>query len=495
MRTTFGGFTIATSGLYAAQRSLDVTGHNISNSNTTGYSRQVSRQRATLPMTGDPTGVIGTGVETYAVDRIRSDYLDNKYWSQNKNNAEWNVKENELAGVEVAFNEPSDTSVRQVMDDLYTSLEELSKKPGDSTNRVNVLEKANTVTIVMNSIGTQLVDEVRELNFAVKNKVGEINSLTGRIASLNKSIFNYELDGTKANDLRDQRSNLVDELSTIIPISVSEIPGTNGNNYYDIKTGGISLVEHTQARQLDVEQNPVSKTTGDGLSDLGAGNIATVIWKDTTGTPLSIEGGELKGLIDMRDGDGSNQTYRGIPYYINKLNQFAKEYSAKFNEVHKQGFDTKGVQGIDFFNVPTDSTNVNFKNFKVNQKLLDDPNLLAASNTANGTNNNENVTKLIAIRNAKDIFSSVTGTGDDYLKSVLSSLSVDSNQAKRMNKNSEALLGQTKLRRMSESGVSLDEEMTNLVTYQQAYQAAARNITTFDKILDTTINRMGLVGR
>lgn len=494
MRTTFGGFTIVTSGLYAAQRSLDVTGHNISNSNTEGYSRQISRQRATQPMAGDPSGVVGTGVETYAVDRIRSDYLDNKYWSQNKNNAEWKVKETELEGVEAAFNEPSDTSMRQVMDDLYSSLEELSKKPGDNTSRVAVLEKANTMTVVMNNIGTQLVGSVRDLNFSVKNKVGEINSLSTRIASLNKSIFNYELDGSKANDLRDQRSNLVDKLSAIVPITVTEIPGPNGNNYYDVKTSGISLVNHIQSNELDIVQSARSTPEGDGVSDLGAGNLATVIWKGTD-TVLNVTGGELKGILDMRDGDGKNQSYRGVPYYINKLNQFAKEYSAKFNEVHKQGMDSAGKQGQNFFEVPDGLVNVNFKNFKVNQEILDNPSLIAASSTTNGANDNGNVTKLIAIRESKTIFSNVTGTGDDYLKSILSSLSVDANQSKRMNKNSDALLSQTNIRRMSESGVSLDEEMTNLVMYQQAYQAAARGITTLDKILDTTINRMGLVGR
>lgn len=495
MRTTFGGFTIATSGLYAAQRSLDVTGHNISNSNTEGYSRQVSRQRATLPMTGDPSGVLGTGVETYAVERIRSEYLDNKYWSQNKNNAEWKIKESELESIEAAFNEPSDTSLRQVMDDLYTALEELSKKPGDNTARVAVLEKANTMTVVFNSIGTQLIDGIRDINFSVKSKVGEVNSLANRIASLNKSIFNYELDGSKANDLRDQRNNMVDKLSTILPITVTEIPGPNGNNYFDIKTSGISLVEHNMVRELDITTNPVSTPEGDGVSDLGAGNIATIVWKDSGNSPLNISGGELKGLVEMRDGDGTKQSYRGLPYYVKKLNQFAKEYSAKFNEVHQQGFDTNGAQGTNFFAVPIGTEAINFKNFKVNQKVLDNPNLVAASALSNGTNNNGNVAKLINIRDAKNIFSNVTGTGDDYLKAVLSSLSVDSNQSKRMNKNSEALLSQTELRRMSESGVSLDEEMTNMVMYQQAYQAAARNITTFDKILDTTINRMGLVGR
>ena len=109
MRTTFGSFNIATSGLFASQRSLDVTSHNISNSNTQGYSKQTTLQRATMPTYGDPTGVVGTGVETYDIVRMRSSYLDTKYWGQNKTCKEWSIKEEQLEAMEGIFNEPSDT--------------------------------------------------------------------------------------------------------------------------------------------------------------------------------------------------------------------------------------------------------------------------------------------------------------------------------------------------------------------------------------------------
>jgi flagellar hook-associated protein 1 FlgK len=153
MRTTFGSFNIATSGLFASQRSLDITSHNISNSNTEGYSRQTALQKATMPTYGDQTGVVGTGVETYDIIRMRSTYLDVKYWGQNNNYQEWNVKQEQLDNLEGVFNEPSDTGVRVVMDEFFTSLEELSKQPGDSTCRVAVVEKANMLTTTINRNG------------------------------------------------------------------------------------------------------------------------------------------------------------------------------------------------------------------------------------------------------------------------------------------------------------------------------------------------------
>ncbi len=181
MRTTFGSFSIATSGLFASQRSLDITSHNISNANTEGYSRQVTLQRASMPTYGDPTGVVGTGVETYDIIRIRSAYLDTKYWGQNKTYREWSVKQEQLETLEGVFNEPSDTGIRIVMDEFFAALEELSKKPGDSTCRVSVAEKATMLTTTINRNGHELLNAIRDVNFSVKNKVSQVNSLAEQI--------------------------------------------------------------------------------------------------------------------------------------------------------------------------------------------------------------------------------------------------------------------------------------------------------------------------
>ncbi len=489
MRTTFGTFNIATSGLFASQRALDVTSHNISNANTEGYSRQRSLQKATMPTYGDPSGVVGTGVETYDIIRLRSSYLDLKYWGQNKTYQEWNVKQEHLAAMEGIFNEPSETGIRKVMDEFFTSLEELSKKPGDSTCRVAVVEKSNVLTATINRNGHELVNSIRDVNFAVKNKVSEVNSLAEQISNLNKHIFGFELNGNKANDLRDQRNALLDELSSIVNITVSEMPGPNGNNYMDVKIGGITLINHISYNKLTTQDDAVT-----GITDLGGGKISKVVWDGVENQEVRIEGGELRGMLDIRDGDGEGFNYRGIPYYLNKLNEFAKQFAAKFNEQHKQGVDLQGDQGENFF-YDAGTPAVNSINFKVDPNIVANPNRIAASGQGNGESNNENVKVLIDLRKSTSLFVSLKGTPDDFVKSLLSALSVDSSQAKRMTTNSAALVDQTENRRISESGVSLDEEMTNMVKFQQAYNASARMITTLDAILDTTVNRLGLVGR
>ncbi|MGE5632530.1 MAG: flagellar hook-associated protein FlgK [Caulobacteraceae bacterium] len=491
MRTTFGTFNIATSGLFASQRSLDITSHNISNANTEGYSRQVSLQRATMPTYGDPTGVIGTGVETYDVIRLRSEYLDTKYWGQNKTYKEWSIKQENLEQIEGIFNEPSDTGMRQVMDDFFTSLEELSKQSGDSTCRVAVVEKANTLAITINRSGRELLNSIRDVNFTVKNKVSEINSLSEQIANLNKNIFSFELNGNKANDLRDQRSVLLDKLSSIVNITVNEMPGPNGNNYMDVKIGGITLINHISYNKLTTQDEDVA-----GITDLGGGKISKVVWDGVQDQEVKIESGELKGLIDIRDGDGKNFNYRGLPYYLNMLNEFAQGFTKAFNAQHIQGVDFEGNQGQNFFvQLNADASDVNSINFEVNPDIIANPDMIAASSMSDGESNNDNTKELIELRQSTDMFSSLKGTPDDYIKSLLSVLSVDSSQAKRMTTNSEALVAHTENSRLSESGVSLNEEMANMVKYQQAYNASARLITTLDAILDTTVNRLGIVGR
>ena len=495
MRSTFGSFNIVTSGLFASQRALDITSHNIANANTEGFSRQRLLQKAALPMVAVNTGVLGTGVNTYDVIRIRSHYLDYKYWGQNKIYNEWKGKADGLESIEKIFNEPSNTGLRKVTDELFNSMEELTKPLADSTARVAMVERAVTFATTINRVGHELANSVRETNFAIKSKVDEVNSLTLQIANLNKQVFNFELDGHKANDLRDQRNLLVDKLSAIVNVNVNEYVGANNNTYFSISLGGINIIDHYHRRTLTTVEEDRNTPDHDGVSQLGGGKISRVVWEGLDRQDVRIDSGELKGLLDMRDGDGSGNSYRGIPYYLKMMNTFAREFAAKFNAQHKMGMDANGNSGIAFFTEPNGAELVNCLNLKVNSAVISNPQLIAASNSINGESNKENLKSLIQLRRSLDMFTGMKTTPDDFFKSVLSALSVDSQQAQRMTSNAEAIVEQTRNKRYSDSGVSLDEEMSNMVKFQHAYNASARAITTLDKIMDTTINRLGLVGR
>lgn len=491
MRTTFGSLNIVNSGLFASRRALDVTSHNVSNANTEGYSRQVLMQRASMPLWGDPKGIIGTGVETYDIQRIRNEYLDKKYWNQNRTLGEWTVKQQNLEAIEGIFNEPTDTGVRQVIDEFFIALDELSKKSGDSTSRVAVIEAANTLAKSINRNGYEIISSIKETNEEVKSKAEEINSLASQIAVLNKSIFNMELGDAQANDLRDQRNVLLDKLSGIIDISVSTRKDNNDNEFLNVKIGGITLVDHIDYNELSWVDEDAA-----GVTEMGAGQMAQVVWKGLESQKVNITGGELKGLLDIRDGEGQGLNYRGLVYYLIKLNEFAQDFSNKINEIHHKGIDFTGTAGGDFFNVPDgDPGKINCISFAVNGALLANPDLIAASSDFGGESNNNNLKELIKLKDKTDMFDSTKGTPDDFIKALLSSLAVDAEQAERMATNSEILITDTDNRRMSASGVLMDEEMGNMVKFSQAYNAAARMLTTLDGILDTTINRLGMVGR
>ena len=493
MRTTFGTFNIATSGLYASQRSLDVVNNNIANASTEGYSRQLALQKASLPIGGDPRGLVGTGVEAYDVVQIRSQYLDNKYWGQTKSYSEWKTKSESLGVVETIFNEPSDTGIRKVMDDLFAGMEELIKRPGDNTNRVNVIERAVSFCKTINGFGQQIVNNIRETNFVIKSKAEEINSYATQIKEVNEQIFNFESDGHKANALRDQRSTLVDKLSGIVNVTVSEVSGEGNVKYFNVKIGGMTLVNHYQVNKLTVEDAPVA-----GISEFGAGDISKIKWTGANSTVLDevkVEGGELKGLTDFRDGNGVNNAYRGLPYYLKQMNEFANQFATKFNTQHRLGYELNGPSNnIDFFEVP--GVGINSINLKVSDILKNNPSKLAASNAASGgESNNENAKVLAAFRNRKDIIPGLDGTPDDFMKSILMVLAVDADHATKLTTNTKSKVDQTNNKRLSESGVSLDEEMGNMVKFQHSYNASARMVTTLDGIMDTMINRLGLVGR
>ena len=491
MRTTFGSLNIANTGLFAAHRALDVTSHNIANTNTDGYSRQVLLQKASMPIWGDPKGIMGTGVDTYDIVRIRNEYLDSKFWSQNKSVGEWTIKQENLASIETIFNEPSNIGLRQVLDEYFIALDELSKNAGDSTKRVAVVESASTLAISINRNGHEIIDAIRDTNSAVQSKVEEMNSLALQISILNRQIYNIELGDNRANDLRDQRTALLDGLSKIIDIEVSTNKDSNNNETLSIKLGGITLIEHMDYQELAYVDIDVP-----GITDLGAGKMSQIVWKGMESQKVAVNSGELKGLLDIRDGDGQGLNYRGLRYYLRKLNEFAQDFSIAINEQHRKGVDFYGEPGIDFFKVPTEGeNNINCLNIAVSGFLLADANLIATSSDTEGESNNENILKMISLKDDTSLFRSTKGTLDDFLKAMLSTLAVDSQQSIRMLTNTEILAAQTDITRMSVSGVILDEEMGNMIKFNQAYNASAIMITTLDKILDTTINRLGMVGR
>ncbi len=539
MAESFFGLNIAVRGLYSAQRSLDIVNHNLNNINTPGYSRQQAVQVASRPMAlADGTGMMGTGSDVIGVKRIRDEYLDFKYWSESMSYGEWSAKKEVLADLEVLFNEPSNSGFTTIMSSFFDALQELSKDPSSAAARALVKQNGVTLTKYFNSLATHLEEMQKDINYRIQTKVEEVNSLAVQIQQLNRQIYITELDGNTANDMRDQRTVLVDKLSKIINIDANEVvvgrtPDGREDKHFVITVSGKALVDHFTISKLALVQRPSDQMVN--REDIG--NLYEIMWAD--GNKLDIKGGELRGYLDVRDGnEGSvnpdnglvSPDYKGIPYYMKKLNEFVRTFARAFNEGyidldgdkaydagefgtgHASGYGyNTSVNGIRFFtmtgegNQPLSSTaflegavdpadiydayeKITAKNFTVSSDILGDYNLIATSDTQGEAGNIEVLNKLLGFRRDKDMFSE--GAPEDFMKSLVATLGIDSQQAVNYTANQQVVVNQIVNRRLSDSGVSMDEEMANLVKFQHAYNAAAKMIQTMSEIYDTLINKL-----
>ena len=234
------GFNTAVKGLLASQRSIYIANHNIGNVNTKGYSRQEGFQRATTAFELPGIGYLGTGTEIYDIQRVRDSYIDFKYWNERAPQGEWAAKRGGLYEIEKLFGEPSNSSFRQYMDDFYKALETMSTNPSDPAYREPVRENALALTKHINSTAVRLEQLREETEVSIDARVKKINSIANQIASLNRQIYSDEVGGRAANDLRDRRDLLVDELSQLVNIRVNE----SEDGKYRVSISGVSIVDH-----------------------------------------------------------------------------------------------------------------------------------------------------------------------------------------------------------------------------------------------------------
>lgn len=536
MRGSFFGLNVALSGLYSAQRSLDVVNHNVNNANTPGFSRQYALQNASKPISMyNGTGMVGTGSEVTGVKRMRDEYLDFKYWSENRTYGEWLAKQELLADMEVTFNEPSDSGFTTIFNEFYNSLQELSKDPGSQSVRVLVRQQGITTVKYFNNLATHYEKLQADVNQRVKIKVDEVNSLASQIQQLNRQIYISELDGNSANDLRDRRTLLVDKLAQIVNIETNEIivgklPNGENSTRFSITVSGNTLVDHFTVNKIVAKQRDADNR----LNEEDIPNLYDLYWED--GNSVIVRGGELRGYLDVRDGndgkmgiDGSTESpaYKGIPHYIKKLNEFVRIFAKAFNEGeirnndgtvtkvpgHADGyrFDSDigdSAAGIRFFTmIGTDGmpmssanflnlggsdiyANITAKHFSISFDIMDDFNAICVSGASGEVENKEILDSLLNMRHNPHMFNE--GAPEDFMKSLIATLGIDSQQAVRYSKNQKTIVQQIDNRRLSVSGVLVDEEMTNMVKFQHAYNASARMITTMAEIYDTLINKMGV---
>lgn len=324
MPSQFFGLNISYTGLLAANASLNTTANNISNAETDGYSRQQTVQEASNALRTYTTyGCAGAGVDTIAVERVRDEFYDEKYWENSEKLGEVDIKSYYMKSIENYFTDnDSVDGFNTAFNLMFNALEELSKNAGDSATKSQFVMYAQSLCDYFNNASTQLSELQKDVNTEIKDTVSAINSIAEQLATLNKQINVIELTGVTANELRDKRATLIDELSTYVSVETIETPiydtannyDTGANRYQVLICGGQSLVDTNEYRTLECVARENNETTNQ--SDcLGLYNIS---WSDGIDFNLysSVVGGKLQGLIEMRDGNNA-ENFTGTVTKVN----------------------------------------------------------------------------------------------------------------------------------------------------------------------------------
>lgn len=323
MPSQFFGLNIAYTGLLASNAALNTTSNNIANVQTEGYSRQQVKQQASNALRVFQTyGCAGAGVETLAIERVRDEFYDTKFWNNNAKYGEYDMKQYYMKQIEAYFDDNGkNAGFKTVFDQfMVTGLQELMKDPSSETAKAQFIGYGESLVEYFNGTAGNLQALQKDVNQEIKLKVSEINSLAGQIANLNKQINTIELAGTKANELRDRRTLLIDQLSEIVDVQVSELPIVDTNNP-DRETGGHRFLVKIAGGQFLVDTNEyrelecVARTSYEKVNQSDIDGLYDVYWAGEDRERFNLHsgalGGNLKGLVEMRDGN-NGENFNGV---------------------------------------------------------------------------------------------------------------------------------------------------------------------------------------
>ncbi len=460
----FQGLEIGRRALLTSQMSLQTIGHNISNVNTPGYSRQRVNIASSTPIS-NTIGSIGSGVQATEIVQIRDLFLGNQFRQESKSLGEWSYKEKVLSQVESVFNEPSNQTLSNKMTDFWDAWDTFSQFPDDPTSRNGLVSSTSTMLNSFHKLSNDVESLRKSIDADMNNYTNEINRLTGEVARLNLQIKSLEVGGVTANDLRDNRDLILDNLSSLVDINTNE----NQNGDMVVYIGSMSVVNGGDAINIEAK---VANVNGKPTHKL--------VWEGTD-VELNNTAGQLKALIESRDVI--------IPKYVEKLDTLAATMVEQVNAIHRQGTTKDGQTGIDFF----DPSKTTAETISVNPVILADSgySLIVAGE---GEASDGRFAAQIAKLSNTNVLNNDSTSLNDFYNSIIGAVGVEAHEATSFAANYELLVQQVEFAKESVQGVSLDEEMTNMIKYQHAYDAAARVITTMDQALDTVLS-MGVVGR
>jgi flagellar hook-associated protein 1 FlgK len=459
MSGIYGIMSLAGQALMTQQQAISVTSHNIANVNTPGYSRQRLRMTTNTP-TDSAVGMMGNGVSGETIERIYDRFLNAQITEENQALGRWDAQKDSVELVEMIFNEVDGSGLSQAMNKFWEAWQSLTNNPSGTTERQILVTASQILTNTFNQLNSDLFQTQQNLDLAIQGTVADINRLSQQIADLNQKIISSEAGSSSANDYRDQRELVLKELSELIDI-----------NSFEDATGAVSvlaasgqpLVSGSQFWQLSTETNV------DGLQD--------VVWVadaagNTTNITTDISGGKLKGYLEVRDVI--------IDDYLNRLDTLAQTLITDVNTIHQSAFDLNGSPGLEFF------MGTGARDMEVNPAIVGDPDFIAAASDASTIPGDNR--KAIEIANLQyQLNMGGTQSYNDYYSAIVRDVGNEVLKSETYYNHQSDMMMQLENQRESVSGVSLDEEMINLIKFQNAYAAAAKLITAADEMMQTIL--------
>ena len=459
MANIYGLLNIGESALLTQQRAIDITGNNIANVNTPGYSRQRLIIKQNSPIRADNM-TISTGVTSdQKIQRFYDQFITAQLNGETESLGRWDAQKQALEKVELMFDESGGNGLGTALDDFFNAWQDLSNNPSGVAERTSLVSAGQYLASTFNETYNNLSSLREDIDTHVVNVVSDVNDMAARIAELNRKVTQVEVNGYNANDYRDERDQLVRDLSEQIDIQSFEDDDGNIN----VMVGnGKPLVDGVNTWQLTTADNS-------GVQD--------VMWQASDGTTVDITAqipsGELKGWIESRD--------TLISDYMTQLDTLADGTRTGVNGLHTTGFDLNGAAGVDFF------TGTGAVDLAVNTSIVADSDLIAAAGAGEGLPGGNSIAIAIG-----DLQSTATMTGgstySEYYSALVGKVGADVQTANFNYSHQNTMVQNLDNYRQEVSGVSLDEEMVNLVQFQQAYNAAAKLITTADDMMDTLMS-------
>ncbi len=470
----FGTLNMGARSLQTQQMGVEVAGHNLSNVNNPNYSRQRIDLETSIYIPIAGLGMEGTGASVVAIRQIRDQILDDQITSELSVSGSLASQQRALqyaqanlgqridrqsSGPDAAATATSlagEFGLAEGISTLFNSFQSVSVNPRDTTERTVLLENAKALASKFSQTDSRLSKLKTTLNDSLTSDVSAANRLLSDVAKLNDRISDAEnrTSGT-ANDLRDQRQGKIEELAKLVKVNVTK----DAQGVLSVAVGSTTLV--TGKNQLDSLQ----------VYDAGGGQM--LVRTATGGTPLTLTGGSLEGTITTRDG-----TLTTLQQDINTL---ASLMISEVNAVHVTGYSLTGTTGANFF-TGTDASNIT-----LNSALSGSPQLVQASSAAGVQGNNQVAVQLAQLADKKNV--SISGqTFGQYFSRTISGLGQALSNVNGQSETQSVVENMLTTQRDSLMGVSIDEEMTDLIRFQKAYQASARIITTIDEMLDTVLS-------